>query len=193
MDLNLRKARKLEQKINDLIKERDFNTVTEVRLKSTVEQALDQISSDKEIFYKEVSRTAELVNLRFSIRKRIDKVNYTLGINDLMNEKELLNAKTELNVSLKNKAKAALSKEQLEDTMKMTAGALERSSSNYGLSATLATNILTTSELEDLKKEILDLKKQQENLDDQLSQKNLGGLVTLTPEEVILLQSEGLV
>lgn len=96
MQLNLRKARKLEQKIQKHIDAQNFNSHSEVRIKGTVEQALRQIDVDKKIFLQDLQQLNALLELRFNIRTRIGTANTSLGINTLMGSKELLEAKRKL-------------------------------------------------------------------------------------------------
>lgn len=201
MQLNLRKARKLEQKIQKHIDGQHFNTNAEVRVKGTVDQALSQIDVEKKVFLSDIQQINSLLDLRFAIRNRIGKANTDLGINDLMSSKELLEAKRKALVKATSGSPHRLGggqisttpdKESLDDLLKARAGILDRSTNDYGVSATLTIPILSDTEVKTLEQQGQTILQQQEDIEDQLSQKNIGGTVTLTADEVTLLKAVGL-
>lgn len=199
MDLNLRKARKLEQKIQKHLDAQRFTVHSEVRVKGTVEQAQRQIDVDKKIFLDDLQQANALLELRFNIRARIAQANTNLGINDLMNRKELLEAKSRLlskatsNPGLGRELQATPSEQALDDVLKARAGILDRSTSEYGISATTAVSIFTEADIETFEQQGRTVSQQTEDIEDDLSQKNIGGKVSLTTEEVALLKAVGLV
>lgn len=198
MQLNLRKARKLEQKIQKHIDAQTFNSHSEVRVKGTVEQALRQIEVDKKIFVQDMQQLNALLELRFNIRSRIGTANTTLGINTLMGSKELLEAKRKLlvkataNPGLGRQLATTPSEANLDDLLKARAGILDRSTSEYGVTPTVSVPVFSQSEIDAFEQSGRTIIQQQEDIEDQLSQKNIGGTVSLTADEVTLLKTVGL-
>lgn len=198
MQLNLRKARKLEQKIQKHIDAQNFSSHSEVRVKGTVEQALRQIDVDKKIFLQDLQQLNALLELRFNIRNRISDANTKLGINNLMNQKELLEAKHRLlvkatsNPGLGRQLATTPDEASLDDLLKARAGVLDRSTSEYGLNPTVSVPIFSGAEVEAFEQQGRSNAQAQENIEDDLSQKNIGGTVSLTTDEVTLLKTVGL-
>lgn len=199
MQLNLRKARKLEQKLQKHIDAQEFTSHSDVRVKGTVEQALRQLDVDKKIFLQDLQQSNALLELRFNIRNRIGLANSSLGINDLMSNKELLAAKLKVlskatsNPGLSRTLATTPDEASLDDMLKARAGILDRSTNEYGISATTSVPVFSEAEVEAFEQQARTLVQQQEDIEDQLSQKNIGGTVILTIEEVTLLKSVGLV
>lgn len=199
MQLNLRKARKLEQKIQNHIDAQTFNAYSEVRVKGTVEQALRQVDVDKKVFLQDLQQLNALLELRFNIRSRIGDANVSLNINSLMNSKELLQAKFKLlgkaiaPPGLGRSLTATPDEASLDDLLKARSGIIDRSTTEYGISATVQVPVFTQTEIDALEQQGRALGLQSEDIEDQLSQKNIGGLVTLTTDEVALLKASGLV
>ena len=198
MQLNLRKARKLEQKIQKYIDAQNFNSHSEVRIKGTVEQALRQIDVDKKIFLQDLQQLNALLELRFNIRNRISQANTTLGIVGLMNTKELLEAKRKLlvkstsNPGLGRQLATTPDEASLDDLLKARAGVLDRSTSEYGIAATISVPVFSQSDVDAFEQQGRAIMQAQEDIEDQLSQKNIGGTVSLTTDEVTLLKTVGL-
>lgn len=199
MQLNLRKARKLEQKIQKHIEGQSFSVHSEVRVKGTVEQAQRQIDVDKKIFLQDLQQLNALLELRFNIRGRISDANTKLGITTLMNQKELLEAKHRLlvkatsNPGLGRQLPTTPDESSLDDMLKARAGILDRAASEYGISPTTSVPIFTEAEVEAFEQQGRTNAQAQENIEDELSQKNIGGTVSLTADEVTLLKTVGLV
>lgn len=188
MDLNLRKARKLEQKIQSHVDSMKLNSEVSVRALSDAisrKQTLDQARQE---FLAEGQKQQDLIKARFEIRRLIGNANQTTGINDLMNQREMLQellAKSSAKVSTVDLA-------QLEDEVILVQNQVSKGTERYGTKVSVNSAVSTDSDIQLFKKEESDVKNQLEDVEDQLSQKNLGVTITLSDDVTSLLQSNGL-
>ena len=135
---------------------------------------------------------SKLNELRFAIRKSIADVNQHVGINALMNQREHLQAKLQLLGKLAE-TEVAHGVNELTDLLKNTANSIEQGVERYGQSLVHVTTSAVTKEVKDsVKNGIAGLKKDLEDLEDELAQKNIGAKVIIDDSSVNLLKSAGL-
>lgn len=195
MQLNLRKARKLEAKIAKHITDAELQTEVGIRAKSTLNDALDARSVAAQKLVDKVSELVKLNEVRYSIRSQIANANEGVGINALMTQREQLKSKATILQKLKD-ATLAVSTEELQDVLETTSKALDKGDTRgYGLRTDVKVNtsvILETSR-NAINGEITTTIKGLEDVEDELAQKNLGAKVTLSDEQVTLLKASAIV
>lgn len=190
MELNLRKARKLEAKIADAIAKTTLSSAIKVRILSSDEEREQELSRARSAFLAQIENRDALVKARFWIRKTIGQANATTGINDLISLRE------EALAYLSNSTASvdALNVRELRDLAQSKKNRLERGdSSRYDDGVTFAVSVANEEDIVSFKKKDLKFKKELEDLEDQLAQKNLGVKVTLPPIILELLKKNDLI
>ncbi len=195
MQLNLRKARKLEAKIAKHIETVNLNTEVSIRAKSSLNEATQKRQEASVKLVTDLNQLVNLNELRYSIRSQIANANQGVGINALMTQREQLKSKVKILSKLAT-AEMAVSTEELQDVLETTAKALEKGDTRgYGRMTDVKVN--TSAVLEHSRQaintEIQATVKGLEDVEDELAQKNLGAKVTLSDEQVALLKASALI
>lgn len=195
MQLNLRKARKLEAKIAKHVENARLKTEVSIRAKASITEATSQRQEAAVKLVKDLNDLVQLNEVRYSIRSQIANANQGVGINALMTQREQLKAKAQILQKLAQ-AELAVSTEELQDILETTAKALDKGETRgYGRNTEVTVNISVITE--DVRKavneEIKATIKGLEDVEDELAQKNLGAKVTLSDEQVALLKASALV
>jgi len=135
---------------------------------------------------------SKLNELRFAIRKGIADVNQQVGINALMNEREHLQAKLQL-LGKVVENEVAHGEAELKDLLTNTATSIEQGTNHYGQSlVNVTTSAIVQPLKQSLKNDVANIKKDLENLEDELAQKNIGAKVKIDEGSENLLKSAGL-
>jgi|ERR1035437_329433 hypothetical protein len=192
MDLNLRKARKLEAKILAYANAMSLTSAVKVRIMANEEERSDALSAGRSKFLSDVSTQKSLILARFNIRQAISDANQAVGINALINKREGIQALLEKSTGTVD----ALDYKEATDLADAKKRSLESGDSSrqlYGeTSVTFTLPVALAHDVAGFKAHELSLKRQLEEIEDELSQKNLGAKVTLPDNTVKLLQSVGL-
>lgn len=190
MELNLRKARKLEQKIQAYVEKMQLKSSINVRVMADAASRQETLQQGRIEFLSDGQRQKELIQTRFAIRQLIGQINEGIGINSLMNKRE------ELQELLKRVSSGVdvLNLAEVEDDVAASKVQIEQGKESYGRRGTVvAAPVSTKEDLELFKNEEAEIKRQLEDVEDQLSQKNLGAKLTLSDDAVALLKSCGLI
>lgn len=187
-EINLRKARKLEQKIQAFVDSMKIESSIKVRAMSSSQDRKDALNQARMNLLADGQKQRDLIKARFSIRNLIGKANQDTGINDLMNQREMLQA-----LLAKSSAKVeTVNLNEIDDEASYRQNQITKGERGYGDTVTFTSPVATQSDLELFKREDQSVKNQLEDVEDQLSQKNLGAVVTLDDDTVSLLQANGL-
>ena len=189
MEINLRKARKLEAKIQKAITGNNTELTVEVLASSTDAQAIDEVASAKARLQDQAQNSLKLLETRFSIRRKIEQANEAVGINLLMNQRESINAKLAFYGILSGLD--TCSQQEMLDLLAAKRKHLEKGDSFYG-KVNVPVSVVSKTEKEALLAQRDQLLKDLEDVEENLIQKNVGAKVTLSADEVSLLQTNGL-
>lgn len=193
MELSLRKARKLESKILTYVTKLRLDNEVEVRVmaRDGGDENNEIISQGREKFLQDAHTRVKLIRTRFGIRKQIAQANEHSGINDLINEREMLQAL--LATSLADLD--VLDVMKLNDQIIAKKAHLEKGGVNtFGdAQVTIKTSVITKFDQSEFMEWDVKIQKELEEIEDQLSQKNMGIKIKLSEDVVNLLQSVGLV
>ena len=195
MQLNLRKARKLEAKIAKHIETTELQTEVGIRAKSTLLEATAKRQEASVKLVTDLQGLVQLNELRYSIRSQIANANQGVGINALMTQREQLKSKVKI-LSKLAAAQTAVSTEELQDVLETTAKALDKGDTRgYGLrtDVKVSTSAVLDHSRQTINTEIVATVKGLEDVEDELAQKNLGAKVTLSEEQVALLKAQALI
>ena len=191
MNLTLRKANAVQASINDAIKNIKIETSVEINEFQTVEVVLKTANTT---LFTNDSRRQRLLLALYNIRGLVGTANAQSGI-DLklataafidkrlvqLNELAVVTPVTDL-VVIKGKL----------EKIKNDKGENSRRSI-YGYNDTVSTTVIDDGQLDQIKNEILNLKKQKQKINDEILELNIKTEIPLSEDVVKTLQEEGLI
>lgn len=192
MELSLRKARKLEAKIQSTADSLPMSQALKVRVLASTNERAEALNKARSEYNGALDDQKSLIKARFAIRDLIAKVNAEVGINSLMSQRELVQALLAKSTAGVDSIDFAAS----EDMAMARKNSLEKgmSDSSYSnLSVTIMVPVSTKEDVSSFMQSDKELKKQLEEIEDQLSQKNLGAKISIDEDTVNLLRAVGLV
>jgi hypothetical protein len=187
MKLNLRQARKLENKIGAFVgeKQRELHAVTSIRVNEDSATVDKLINEARNTFFNEFNNINNLVTARQTIRNSIGKVNQTQGVNDFISQKVLAEAKlSKINNFL---CFAIYDKNETQDSLDYHKKLLDNGESRFAKTSVTAA-FLTNIDEEKFKTDKRELVNQIEDLDNKLAKMNYTVEVQLDGNTVKLLK-----
>lgn len=187
LKLNLKKARKLEAKINKYV-EQQARISSEVSLPASLAlgEILSKTENAAETFLSNMRQLEKLILLRSSIRMSIAEKNEIAGINYKISLRAGLCSMIENVFSPLSKVtprpEIGILEAELADAKKVS-----ENPNRFGMSR-ITVNLFNKEKVEEFKNNLYEAQKRLENLDDEISSLNLGSHITLTAEEVDLLK-----
>lgn len=191
MEINLRKARKLEAKINQVAAKQaalEFNL--SILASSTDEEAVNELTSAKSRLQEQIQNSLKLTEVRYSIRRKIEQANEGVGVNQLMNRREEIQSKLAYYNIIEGLD--TCSQREMLDLLSAKRKSLEKGTDNFYGKVNVTVQTLSEEEKNALTGQAVSLRRELEDIEEQLIQKNVGAKVTLSEDEVALLQSNGL-
>ena len=195
MELTLRSARRLEQKINMKLLGEELGFTLSVRLLEDPKKIKTQVTKARKEILADIATREELLQLRFLIRTAISETNIKSKINQQITTREYLKQKLDFyttytyHVSLRDWA-------AVEDEIFIKRARLENTSDNSpfrGVSSTTGVTVITEKELKEFKSVIKEVNAQLQTIDDNLLILNSTNKITLTEDQAKLLQKVDLV
>lgn len=191
MEINLRKARKLEAKINQAAtKQSALEFSLSILASSTDEEAINELTSAKSRLQEQIQNILKLTEVRYSIRRKIEKANEGVGINQLMNRREEIQSKLAFYNTIEGMD--TCSQREMLDLLSAKRNNLEKGTDSFYGKVDVTVQTLSEEEKNALTGQAVSLRRELEDIEEQLIQKNVGAKVTLSEDEVALLQSNGL-
>lgn len=191
MEINLRKARKLEAKVPHAIAKHSGTESLEVLASTSSEEALNELMAARLKLQEQLTNNVQLIEVRYSIRRKIEQANEATGINQLINARESINTKIAYLGILEGLTVS--SERELQDKLEHKRKKLEKGEHSYGAdTVSVSSGIISKLEKEALLSQVDVLKKELENIEESLVQKNVGVKITLGANEVALLEANGL-
>lgn len=195
MELNLRKARKLESKISQLINDerRSLNPDKSVRVNADVQtEVLPQLVQARQDFLDKVNNINKLIDARFVIRRLIGESNENSGINKKISDKVVFEHK--LSTINAIDFSSILDSKELEDESSVLRAALINGTDRFGRANTsFNAKFLHEKDEEAFKADKVALVKQIENIEDDLLELNYSTKIKLDNSLVTLLKANSLV
>ena len=189
MEVSLKKARKLENKIGSFISQAQdvLLTHTEIRINEDVTNIDTLVNEARKEFFGNFDNINNLVEARQQIRNLIAMANVNLGINDLIANKVLLESK--LNKINNLLGFGIYNKQNTEDELDIHRKSQESGGRGYGrVRVTTGISFLTSIDEDKFKKDKQQLIKDIENCMDKLAELNYSSKVTINSNTVKLLQ-----
>lgn len=196
MELNLRKARKLESKISKLIidERNSLNPDKLVRINADVQtEVLPELIEARQEFLDKVTNINGLIDARFLIRRLIGKSNENSGINLKINDKVILEHK--LSTINAINLGTLLDDKMLEDESSALKATLENGNIKHygGVQTNFSASFLRPQDSEALKEDKTNIVKNIETIEDELLELNYSTKIKLDVNLITLLQANSLV
>lgn len=191
MQLNLRKARKLESLIGSSVGVDTKFTSLSILASTNDEEASNLLISTKKALQEQNVNILKLIEVQYSLRRKIEQANEAVNIHELMNKREMLKKQIEYVNSL-TEIDTCEDKEML-DLLAAKRNVLVKGENIYGGGVSVKVSTLSVLEQEALEAQSRALSKQLEDVEEELLQKNVGAKLTLSAAEVEVLKSNGLV
>ena len=181
MQVTLRKANKIQHSILEAIKGLDFTTSVRV---NEFEDANEQINAVRDAFFTHRSTREKLVGALYEIRKAVARANCENSVNDMLADVAMLEKQIQF-VS----GYAGQSPRESDAVIQGKLEKLKNAKDDfYGRSSEVSTGIFTKDEVNDFKRELADLKRQKQDLQDTLLELNVQTTIELDEETERFLQ-----
>lgn len=198
MEFNLRKARKLESKIQKYLDEKELETSAQIRSLASLEEAKSNVETKKSEFLKNIIDRENLLKTKFTIRKKIETKNEESGVNTLINMQVL--TKKLIEDLDKIPRETLTSEQQLADLLKAHALMFQNGSSEKSnpfsrvnsIKTSFDVNFLSPQDLENLNTRKIKYKKNIEDIEDKLNLLNVSQKIELPEDMVKLLEAHKL-
>jgi len=191
MNLTLRKANAVQASINDAIKNIKIETSVEINEFQTVEVVLK--TANTTLFTNDSRRQRLLLSL-YNIRGLVGTANAQSGIDLKLATAAFIDKRlAQLNelAGVTPVTDLVVIKGKLEK-IKNDKGENSRRSI-YGFSDTVSTTVIDDGQLDQIKNEVLNLKKQKQKINDEILELNIKTEIPLSEDVVKTLQEEGLI
>ena len=190
MKLTLRKANAVQLAINDIVKGLKFDNTVALNEFQDAEAVLQAATAR---FMANVTRRKSLVETLRDIRLAVGTANHQAGIDRRLTEI----AHLEKQIQFFNGLAQA---DTLRDSMDVVKGKLDKirnrkeesRASLYGRDDTVTTSVLYKEQIDGIKTEIKNLKKQKQKLNDSILELNIKTEIPLTEDTVKVLTDEGI-
>ena len=187
MKINLRKANAMQEslyhKYNDMAL---LNHSVSISLNEFTDPQTE-IENARKTWKETLDRVSKILDVIFSIRKKLGRANVESGVSDTLTDLARLNNEIDF---FRNFERA-----KTVDDIKVIKGKLEkiRTSEKSLLSDTVMTSFLYKEDLDYVNEKLRNSLKNRQNLQDKLLEINISTYVELDQNEVDLLQEEGII
>ena len=140
-------------------------------------------------------RLRSLIEVKYSLRKAIGDMNLSSGVTSLLTqEREIAELMGELESVVDRVNGRCFTVEQIQAKFDKHNQRVALAGSSYmGRSISVDTDLISKEEVDELRKEILSLKRQRQTVNDRVLEINVSTYVTLTDAEETILMDEGLI
>ena len=180
MQVTLRKANKIQHSILEAIKGLDFTTSVRV---NEFEDAGEQIKAVRDVFFTHRATREKLVGALYEIRKAVARANCENSVNDMLADVAMLEKQIQF-VSTYADQKPRESDAVLNGKLDK----LKKAKDDYYRSDEVSTGIFSKEEVTEFKRELAELKRQKQDLQDSLLELNVQTTIELDEETERFLQ-----
>ena len=180
MQVTLRKANKIQHSILEAIKGLDFTTSVRV---NEFEDAGEQINAVRDAFFTHRATREKLVGALYEIRKAVARANCENSVNDMLADVAMLEKQIQF-VS----GYAGQSPRESDAVIQGKLDKIKNAKDDYYGRHEVNTGIFTKEEVNDFKRELADLKRQKQDLQDTLLELNVQTTIELDEETERFLQ-----
>ena len=192
MKITLRKASALQVAVSNLIDDTYARPVFSVDDESLLAEEVPQAREEYET---NLRRLRSLIEVKYSLRKAIGDMNLSAGVTSLLTqEREIAELMCELESIVDRVNGRCFTVEQIQAKFDKHNQRVALAGSSYmGRSISVDTDLISKEEVDELRKEILSLKRQRQTVNDRVLEINVSTYVTLTDAEETILMDEGLI
>jgi uncharacterized protein YdcH (DUF465 family) len=183
MNITLRKANAVQLSINEMVKGLSFDTSVSL---NEFEDAAAQIDAVRSVFDTHSATRTKLVGALYEIRKAVAVANADAGINDMLAEVAMLEKEIQFYNTFATKT-PRLSDAVIAGKMEKIKG-MKDENRLYGRYDTVDTGIFNKEEIEFFKRNVADLKRQKQKLQDTLLELNVQTEIQLDEETARFLE-----
>jgi hypothetical protein len=187
MQLSLRKANALQILINDEIKNIVLSTKVELNEFEPAAGAIDKVRVE---LFNNIDRKAALMNALYSIRELVSDANSATGISKILAKLANIEKLSQMYVLLASSEVKAPDEVIKGKLYKIGTNQTERNM--YHSNDTVTTSVILQQELITYRERVLSLKKEKQQLSDQLLEKNVSTKIVLDNTVVALLTTANL-
>ena len=188
MNITLRKANALQNSIQDHIKTIDVKTSISL---NEFQNAAGEIACARDGVVASDVRRAKLTRALYTIRAQVGRANAESGVADLLAEAAYIDKRIG---HLKGLTEADAAEEvSVVERKLVKLGESDSKSRIYGYNESVTTGVLTAEQVAGYKKDMLDLKKEKQKINDRVLELNIRTEVALDSDTVALLTAEQLV
>ena len=189
MNINLRKANALQTRIQDLLRDIEIRLTVEVNEFEDPAQVLQ--TANNQLFANDARRQKLLLAL-YNIRGLVGTANASSGIDIALTKAAFLDKRIGQLESIAN-ATAMKPLDVIKGQVEKLKTVVEPSrASLYGRRETVETTVVVQTQIDQARKEILNLRKQKQSLNDEILELNIKTEVPLSEDVVATLTAEGL-
>lgn len=189
MNVSLRKASMIQNRIQELLRDITVKTTIDINEFENVESAVQQ--ANDRLFVNDERRQRLLLAL-YNIRSLVGAANASSGVDIALTKAAFLDKRVAQLQDIAN-TEAIKSLEVVKGQVEKLKKEVTDSRSIYGRKDTVSTSVVAENQVEQARKEILNLKKQKQQLNDQVLELNVKTEVPLSDDVVKTLTDEGLV
>lgn len=190
MNITLRKANTIQNSINDAVKNIKFDTTVE--LNEFQDPGIELTKANEALFAAD-ARRQKLTMALYNIRALVGTANAASGIDTALAKAAFIDKRIgqlEQLSDLKPFTDLEVIKGKLEKIKSLKDEARSRI---YGYGDTVSTTVVSKEQIDQAKAEVLNLKKQKQQLNDEVLELNIRTEIPLADDVVATLQSEGLI
>jgi hypothetical protein len=189
MNITLRKANALQNSIQDAIKGIKIEHQIEINEFQDPEATL---TAANELLFANDTRRQQLLAVLYNIRGLVGTANVQSGIDLALTKAAFMDKRLAQLESLSN-SDTRISEEVLKGKLDKIRNRKEESrASLYGRDDTVTTSVLYKEQIDGIKTEIKNLKKQKQKLNDEILELNIKTEIPLGEDALAVLQKEGL-
>lgn len=190
MNISLRKANVIQNNILEAIK--GIKIVTEIEL-NEFQSPEAAIKAANDLVLVNDQRRAALLTAYYNIRGLVGQANSNAGIDLLLTKAAFLDKRTAQVEEVAN-SQAMTDANVIEGKLeKIRTRPADARASLYGRDDTVNTHVLIQTQLDQFKKQVKDLKKQKQTINDEVLELNIKTEIPLTDDVVKVLAAEGLI
>jgi hypothetical protein len=189
MNISLRKANAIQNRIQDLLKDIRIDLTVEI---NEFEDATTVIQKANNLLFANDARRQRLLLALYNIRGLVGTANASSGIDIALTKSAFLDRRIAQLTDIVNTQPMKPVEVVRKQVEKLKQEVVD-SRSIYGRKDTVSTSVVAESQVEQARKEILNLKKQKQQLNDQVLELNVKTEVPLSEDVVKTLTDEGLV
>lgn len=193
MQVNLRKANAIQSEITKAIAGvKVEGTLTVNEFTTDLTSAIDKARTD---FIGAITRKAALNAALYEIRKQVAVANASVGINDVLNEVNLLEAKMGI-LGVAANAQPSKGFDEIHGRIQKIKSTVTTDNSRLALYGERYNNVespvLTQAQIDAYKDEVKNLKRIRQGLQDKLLTLNVSNYINLPQDVLNILQAEGI-